>query len=360
MMQRKSHPYADIKAEKKAEELGEEMNTVVKISSRNQPDLDLMEYYNDWRAKEAQEVYQKSPSIRSAQSPTPSISASEKSTRSQAPEKVAPPPIRERRDSLSKSERVQRELEEAMNELKAARANPPTPPPVFEDELDFSSIPLPEPLVLDLSVDSGHVDSVADELVDERALATDVDLWSNQSNSPQHSPRPLKSILKRNPPTLESAAIEKFEIEVPEISFTDQSRTGTLQVDRVKSPKPPSPTPIPSNLPPKEPEMSVKTTPLKTTKRSQESADEVDRQLELLMKNLKTGTVTEGPQISSVGIDKLMSNLSEMKDESANTCARCGKSIVPEDGAQEAKQITIAGKNLHKSCFSCKVINPSP
>ena len=93
MMQRKSHPYADIKgkkkkmsktgsfvpfstgrpvppsgyqnhilifstsvfanqysknygwhflAEKKAEELGEEMNTVVKISSRNQPDLDLM------------------------------------------------------------------------------------------------------------------------------------------------------------------------------------------------------------------------------------------------------------------------------------------------------------------------------
>ena len=58
-----------------------------------------------------------------------------------------------------------------------------------------------------------------------------------------------------------------------------------------------------------------------------------------------------------MGIDKLMSNLSEMKNESANTCARCGKSIVPEDGAQEAKQITIAGKNLHKSCFSCKVIN---
>jgi hypothetical protein len=68
---------------------------------------------------------------------------------------------------------------------------------VFEEELDFSSIPLPEPLVLDLSVDSGHVDSVADELVDERALATDVDLWSNQSSSPQHSPRALKSILKR-------------------------------------------------------------------------------------------------------------------------------------------------------------------
>ena len=28
--------------EKKEEEAGEEMNTVVKISSRNQPDLDLM------------------------------------------------------------------------------------------------------------------------------------------------------------------------------------------------------------------------------------------------------------------------------------------------------------------------------
>lgn len=85
----------------------------------------------------------------------------------------------------------------SINTIKAAQANPPTPPPVFEEELDFSSIPLPEPLVLDLSVDSGHVDSVADELVDERALATDVDLWSNQSSSPQHSPRALKSILKR-------------------------------------------------------------------------------------------------------------------------------------------------------------------
>ena len=45
----------------------------------------------------------------------------------------------------------------------------------------------------------------------------------------------------------------------------------------------------------------------------------------------------------------------EIERVSAKICARCGKSIIPEDGAQEAKQITIAGVSFHKSCFSCKV-----
>ena len=89
---------------------------------------------------------------------------------------------------------------------------------------------------------------------------------------------------------------------MPEISFIDQSQTGTLQgpikyiytklklirhffpeknnfeysVDRVKSPKN-LPEPL---LPEKEAKMPVKT--------AQESSDEVDRQLQLLMSNLKT------------------------------------------------------------------------
>lgn len=122
------------------------MSTVVKISSRNQPDLDLMgkqldlfvkmsyrktklEYYNDWRASDAGEAYPKSPSVRSTQSPTTSIHASEMSRQCRSAARTItpptirqelPPPIRERRDSLTKSERVQKELEEAMNELKVS------------------------------------------------------------------------------------------------------------------------------------------------------------------------------------------------------------------------------------------------
>lgn len=113
------------------------MSTVVKISSRNQPDLDLMgklqmfqlhlffktktklEYYNDWRATDAAEAYTKSPSP----SPTSSFPALENAARTNSPPTIRnelPPPIRERRDSLNKSERVQKELEEAMNELKVS------------------------------------------------------------------------------------------------------------------------------------------------------------------------------------------------------------------------------------------------
>ena len=38
--------------EEREENCDEDDSMVVKISSRNQPDLDLMEYYNDWRGSE--------------------------------------------------------------------------------------------------------------------------------------------------------------------------------------------------------------------------------------------------------------------------------------------------------------------
>jgi len=82
-----------------------------------------LEYYNDWRATDAAEAYTKSPSVRNTPSPSPSFPALENAARTNSPPKIRnelPPPIRERRDSLNKSERVQKELEEAMNELKVS------------------------------------------------------------------------------------------------------------------------------------------------------------------------------------------------------------------------------------------------
>ena len=203
----------------------EDATMVVKISSgRYQPDLDLAEYYNDWR----ETLPQLPPQLPQSADPDTIFSQpmykpitidQSKLLRSASTGSSSPPFRPKRSDSITRLDSINKEFDEAANELSVESVGtfnmegipgnfsdeppevPPPPPPPFAAFEPFDNIPMPDMLILDNPNLQGLNDEPNDYLVDENALHSEVDMWSNVSvvsdKDATNTNSPVKSILKK-------------------------------------------------------------------------------------------------------------------------------------------------------------------